>query len=352
MAAPTNKPAKTSPMGRLSKPIYTRTSVLCNGQIAWKVRRDKDMEYNKTDLLRAELRPVTDVTDDLRALNSLQIQRANPLTPIEIKQPLRHVQSALPTAIRAHIYTGDLYGSAGGVFHSCSDSDFKLRLSGIFTNETRGSGNMNYNDFFRRLRRAEWLLWDVEAEKGHWVAVIAHLYKGTMRNPYKKEFPDNPNVPATVSSFDFNKINEWCVVTARHSPEAEAMVDRVKKRLPAILGEGGISFDEGSEIYPSIWIPTNDTTWGSGLCVYNLIKTLMHRITEFYCRRLPHQKSFWSPLPGWLNLDEVRAEMQVSLLGSPDTFPDNVSRSTNILVLGPSCPALHGSEWLPISNCH
>ncbi|KAI1187129.1 hypothetical protein F5B17DRAFT_334884 [Nemania serpens] len=223
MAAPTDKPAKTSPMGRLRKPIYTRTSVLCNGQIAWKVGRDKDMEYDKTDLERADLRPVTDVTDDLRALNSLQIQRTNPLTPIEIKQPLRHVQSSLPSALRAHIYTGDLYGSAGGVFHSCSDSEFEHRLSSVFANEIRGNGNVSYNDFFRRLRRAEWLLWDVEAEKGHWAAVIAHLYKGTMRNPNKEEFPDNPNVPAVVPFFDFNRIDEWCVVTARRSPRANAI---------------------------------------------------------------------------------------------------------------------------------
>lgn len=316
MAAPTDKPAKTSPMGRLSKPIYTRTSVLCNGQITWKVGRDKDMEYNKTDLQRADLRPVTDVTDDLRALNSLQLQRSNPLTPIEIKQPLRHVQSSLPSAVRAHIYTGDLYGSAGGVFHSCSDSEFRHRLSGVFANKVRGNGDVNYNDFFRRLRRAEWLLWDVEAEKGHWAAVIAHMYRGTMPNPNKKQFPDNPNVPAVVPSFDFNRVNEWCVVTSRRSPGANAMVDRIKKRLPEVLREGKISLDKDSEIYPAIWIPTNNASWASGLCVYDLIKTLMHRITEFHCRRLPHQKSFWSPLPGWLNLDEVRAEMQVSLLGS------------------------------------
>ncbi|KAI1118729.1 hypothetical protein F5Y14DRAFT_178198 [Nemania sp. NC0429] len=298
------------PIGRLSKPIYTRTSVLCNGQIAWKVGRDKDMEYDKTDPQRADLRPVTDVTDDLHALNSLQIQRSNPLTPIEIKQPLRHVQSCLPTAVRPHVYTGDLYGSAGGVFHACSDSEFQHRLSGVFGNETRANGAVEYNNFFRPLRRAEWLLWDVEAEEGHWAAVIAHLYKGKMPNPNKKDHPDNPDVPAVVQSFSFNRIDEWCVVTARRSPRANKMVDRIRKRLPAVLAEGNIGLDEDSEIYPAIWIPTNNTTWASGLCVYDLIKTLMHRVTEFHCRRLPHQKSFWSPLPGWLNLDEVRAEMQ------------------------------------------
>ncbi|KAI1736731.1 hypothetical protein F4680DRAFT_451586 [Xylaria scruposa] len=303
------KPAKTSQPGRLNKPIYARTSVLCNGQIVWKVGSAQDMEYAKSDVKKAELRSPDDAADDLNALNSLQIYRAKPLTPLEIKQPLRHVQSCLPGDVKARIYTGDLYGSAEEVF-SCPDRQFQIRANRAFENEVRGDGEMNYNDFFRRLRRAEWLLWDVEAEKGCWVAVVAHLYKSTIRNPNKKFFPDNPDIPSSITSPDFNKIDEWCVVTAQRSTEGEAMVDRVKSRLSTILKKGKIGMDENSEIKPAIWVPMDETNWSSGLRVYALIKTLMHRLTELHCTKRRHQPTFWQPVSGWLNVDEVRAEMQ------------------------------------------
>ncbi|KAI0189336.1 hypothetical protein EV127DRAFT_108354 [Xylaria flabelliformis] len=303
------KPGKTSQPGRLNKPIYARTSVLCNGQIVWKVGSAQDMEHVKSDVKRAELKSPTDVMDDLNALNSLQLYRAKPLTPLELKQPLRHVQSCLPGDVKARIYTGDLYGSAEGVF-SCPDHQFETRAKRVFENEVRGDGEMNYNDFFRRLRRAEWLLWDVEAEEGCWVAVIAHLYKSTIRNPNKKSFPDDPDIRSSIISPEFNKIDEWCVVTAKRSPEGEAMVDRVKNRLSTILRKGKIGIDQDSEVKPAIWVPMDETNWSSGLHVYSLIKTLMHRLTELHCTKRRHRPTFWHPVSGWLNIDEVRAEMQ------------------------------------------
>ncbi|KAI8632497.1 hypothetical protein F5Y19DRAFT_492321 [Xylariaceae sp. FL1651] len=309
MAAPRGKPSKTSNPGHIDKPIYARTNVLCNGQIAWKVGWELDLEYNKADPQKADLRPIIDVKDDLNALNSLQIQRARSLTPIEVKQPLRHVHSCLPKAVRAQIYTGDLYGSAGDVF-SCPDNGFKSKKKHVFGNEVRANRDLIYNDFFRRLRRAQWFLWDVEAEKGHWVAVLAHLYKKDIRNPAKRENPTDPDIPSVIPSPGFNRIDQWCVVTARRSPEGNTMVDRVRKRLPEILKEGRVRFDKNSEINPAIWVPMDESNWSSGIRVYALIKTLMHRITEFYCKQVPQQQSFWDPLPGWLNVDEVRAEMQ------------------------------------------
>ncbi|KAI0447947.1 hypothetical protein F4803DRAFT_545993 [Xylaria telfairii] len=302
MAAPTSKPAKTSRAGQPNNPIYTRTSVLCNGQIVWKVGSNQDMEYTETDPYRNELKPTTDVNDDLIALNSLQMYRSKPITPLELKQPLRHVQFCLPKDVKARIYTGDLYGSAKGVF-SCPNDEFKTKTGEVFLNELRGDGELNYNEFFRRLRRAEWLLWDVEAEKGHWVAVIAHLYKGPAQNPNKSK-------PSSIKSSDFNRIDKWCVVTAQRSPEGDAMVDRVKERLPAVLREGRIEIDKNSEMTPAIWVPMDETNWSSGLRVYALIKTLMHRITEFHCTKRHNRPSFWHPVSGWLNVDEVRAEMQ------------------------------------------
>jgi hypothetical protein len=268
------------------------------------------MTYSATDPQRADLRPIADVVDDLNALNSLQIQRAKSLTPIEVKQPLRHVHYCLPKPIKARIYTGDLYGSAGEVF-SCPDDEFRTRMQKIFENEVRVDGEQIDNDFFRRLRRTEWFLWDVEAEKGHWVAVIAHLYKKDIRNPNKRYLPDNPNVPSVIPSPAFNRIDEWCVVTARRSPQGDDMVNRVKQRFPEILRQGRIRIDKDSEVNPAIWVPIDESNWSSGIRVYALIKTLMHRVTEFYCSKVQHQQSFWDPLPGWLNIDEVRAEMQV-----------------------------------------
>ncbi len=274
------------------------------------------MGFSLTDLQRADLNPITDVTEDLNALNGLQIQRAKPLAPVELKQPLRHVQSSLPKAVKSVIYTGDLYGSAEDVF-SCQFLEFEKKLKGVFGNEVRANGKINYNDFFRRLRRSEWLLWDVEAEKGHWVAVIAHLYKKPIRNPNKKKFANNADIPATIPSPDFNQIDEWCVVSAQRSLEADAMVQSVKDRLRDVLKEGKIRLDPGSEVQSGVWVPMDDLKWSSGLYVYTLIKTLMHRITDFYCRQVPYNKSFWGPLPGWLNIDDVRAEMQVSLRSAP-----------------------------------
>ncbi|KAI1312588.1 hypothetical protein F5Y03DRAFT_390930 [Xylaria venustula] len=309
MAAPTEKPLNTSPRGRPNQLIYARTSVLCNGQISWKVGGSTDMEYTETDPQRADLKSIDDATDDLNALNGLQMYRAKPLAPLEVKQPLRHAQSSLPRAVKSRIYTGDLYGSEGAVF-SCPAEDLKNQIENVFSNERRGDGGLNYNDFFRRLRRSEWLLWDVEAEKGHWVAVIAHLYKRRIRNPNKQYFLDNPDIPAMILSDEFNRIDEWCVVTPEHSSKGEAMANRVKDRLTAVLREGRVGFDSKSEMKTGIWIPKDQSNWSSGLHIYNLIKTLMHRITEFYCRELCHDKSFWGPLPGWVNVDEVRAEMQ------------------------------------------
>ncbi|GAW25257.1 hypothetical protein SAMD00023353_0303680 [Rosellinia necatrix] len=309
MATRTGKRWEISPTGHPSKPIYTRTSVLCNGQIAWKVGRDQDMTYTKDDPERAELRPIGDVTEDLNALNGLQIHRTKPLTPLELKQPLRHVHSSLPNAVKARIYTGDLYGSTGGVF-SCSDKAFTTKVGDVFGDEVRRDGGLKSKSFFRRLRSSEWLLWDVEAAKGHWVAVIAHLYKKTDRDPCWGLFSEDSDEQVTAKSTDFNRIDEWCVATARRSPEGDAMVERVKRRLPKVLKEGGFKLDKDSEIDPAIWVPMDESNWSSGIRVYALIKALMYRVAELYCKGLPHQPSFWGPLPGWLNVDEVRAEMQ------------------------------------------
>ncbi|KAI0508360.1 hypothetical protein F5B22DRAFT_402141 [Xylaria bambusicola] len=309
MVVPVKKPSGSAPKGRLDNPIYARTSVLCNGQIVWKVRGEQDLTYSATDPQRADLRYPIDATDNLNALNGLQLYRSKPLAPLELKQPLRHVQSSLPKAVKSAIYTGDLYGSLGGVF-SCLNEDFDTTVSNVFGNEVRGDGNLNYNDFFRRLRRSEWLLWDVEAEKGHWVVVVAHLYKSIIGNSKKRNFPDNANIPATTQSSDFNAIDAWCIVSPENGKHGDALVKRVETRLPAVLVEGGIRFDVDSERIASIWVPTDKSNWASGLHVYNIIKTLMHRLTEFHCRETAYDESFWDPLPGWLNVDEVRAEMQ------------------------------------------
>ncbi|KAI0200053.1 hypothetical protein F4808DRAFT_175950 [Astrocystis sublimbata] len=303
------KPARTSRPGHPNKLIYARTSVLCNGQIAWKVGQDRDMEFSRSDARKAELRPIEEAEDDLNALNGLQVYRSKPLTPLEVKQPLRHVQSSLPSAVKARVYTGDLYGSTDSVFF-CPNSLFQATCKRVFGNDVRADGAMNYNDFFRRLRRAEWLLWDVEADEGHWVAVIAHLYKSPIRNPNKKLFKEDGSIPSSVPSPDFNRIDEWCVVTPERSPQGRALVQRVRRRLPTILLEGNIRFDSDSEIQPALWIPEDDTDWSSGLRIFALIKTLMHRVAEFHCKGRGHQPSFWHPTSGWLNIDEVRAEMQ------------------------------------------
>ncbi|KAI0104759.1 hypothetical protein GGR51DRAFT_218712 [Nemania sp. FL0031] len=307
VATPAERPAKSAVRGRTDTPKYSRTSVLCNGQIVWKVGSDRDMDINLNDEEKADLRAVKDVKDDLNALNGLQLYRSRPLTPIEIKQPLRHVHMCLPNNVKARTYTGDLYGSIGHVF-SCSDEDFNARRQNIFGVAVQ---DILYHDFFRRLRRTEYLLWDVEAEKGRWVAVIAHLYSG---NSSEEESPNVSGRPPTSPAVDRNRIDEWCIVSAERSPAATARVERVRQRLPKVLREGGFSIDRDSEIDPAIWVPMDPTSWASGLFIFAVIKTLLHRITEFYCKQQTHQRSFWDPIPGWLNIDEVRAEMQVRFI--------------------------------------
>ncbi|KAJ8116875.1 hypothetical protein ONZ43_g4341 [Nemania bipapillata] len=253
------------------------------------------MEPNRIDPQRADLRPVRDVAEDLNALNGLQIHRAKPLNPVELKQPLRHAHYCLPTAVKTTIYMGDRYGSRDGVF-SCADDDFQQRATTVFGNQVRGDGELNYNDFFRRLRRSEWLLWDVEAERG-----------GSLGRRHRPLIQGC----STVTSDEFNRVDEWCVVSARRAPDTDAMVERVRRRFPQVLREGRVRVDRDSERNPGLWVPPDQTAWGSGLYVYAIIKALMQRVTEFHCRRLPHQtEAFWAPLPGWLNIDEVRAEMQ------------------------------------------
>lgn len=311
MATPNKKPAGAATRGRPDRPIYARTSVLCNGQIVWKVRGEQDLTFSATDPQKADLKSPTDAMDDLNALNGLQFKRSGALEPLELKQPLRHVQSSLPKVVKPTIYTGDLYGSMGDVF-SCPSEAFETRRKNVFGNEIRANGNMNYNDFFRRLRRSEWLLWDVQPEKGHWVLVIAHLSKSRINNPNKKNFSDNANIPATITSPDFNVVDDWCIVSPERGIQGETLVERVESRLEAVLKEGRIKI-ETMERPGSIWIPTTKIPWASGLHVFNIIKTLMHRITEFYCHEAEYDESFWDPLPGWVNLDEIRAEMQVCL---------------------------------------
>jgi hypothetical protein len=112
------------------------------------------MEYNEADSQRADLKPIADVMDDIYALNNLQVQRTYPLTPLEVKQPLRHAHSSLPRPVMARIYTGDVYGSKGGVF-LCPDDEFQSKMHKVFKNELRADETMIYNDFFRRLSRTE-----------------------------------------------------------------------------------------------------------------------------------------------------------------------------------------------------
>ncbi|KAI1367335.1 hypothetical protein F5Y08DRAFT_336795 [Xylaria arbuscula] len=301
------KPAGAAARGQPDHPIYARTSVLCNGQIVWKVRGEQELTFSETDPEKADLRSPADAIDDLNALNGLQFKRNGVLQPIELKQPLRHVQSSLPKPVKSKIYTGDLYGSMGDVF-SCPPEEFATRCRDVFGNELRADGNMNYNDFFRRLRRSEWLLWDVQPEKGHWVVVVAHLHKSVVPNPNKKNFSDNANIPAFTTSPDFNMVDAWCIISPERKRKGDALVQRVETRLEAVLRQGRIGIDQ--EQRGSVWVPTTRIAWTTGLHAFNIIKTFMHRITELHCRQQDYDESFWDPLPGWLNVDDVRAEMQ------------------------------------------
>ncbi|KAI1074421.1 hypothetical protein F5B20DRAFT_563688 [Whalleya microplaca] len=115
---------------------------------------------------------------------------------------------------------------------------------------------------------------------------------------------------------EYNRINEWCIVSPDRSERSKTLVQRVRTRFLQIMSDGDIIVPGGSELAKSIWVPPLDPTRSgevertSGLHVYALIRQIMHRITDRLCRGVYHNRTLWAPTSGWINVDEVRAEMQ------------------------------------------
>ncbi|KAI1496054.1 hypothetical protein F5X99DRAFT_425222 [Biscogniauxia marginata] len=297
-----------TPAGSDNDPIWARTSVLCNGQIAYKVKNKNELEPRQDPKdPRYNYKPGRDAADNLFSLNSLQISRKHALSGLEVARPLSHAWGCLPLPVQNRIWLGADFGWEGDIF-KCPDNDFNNRMGAKFGKRTRANGKVIYSKFFQQVRSAEYLLWPVEVDDGHWMAVLAHLRKRNVPNPAKPANLGNDAIPDTIPSKDYNSILRWGVVTARRDPPAQALKNRVRQRFAEIVKQGDLTLSNNLET--ELWVPEDTDNFSSGLRVYNLIKEQMHRVTEFYCREIPHQGSFWDPHRGWLDVDEVRSEMQ------------------------------------------
>ncbi|KAH9908946.1 hypothetical protein F4778DRAFT_714698 [Xylariomycetidae sp. FL2044] len=292
-------PQSKSAVGNLELPQWQRSSVLSNGIIEPKSNG---------------VRPIGAVTkvpcaENLEALNKLQLTRASPLDGVQVRFPLEDVYRSRPKEVQDRVYLGRRFGYLYKLFDG-TDERFQDLITKFFRVRGRRAGAAaradDHKEFFRNLRSREYLLWPVVANDGDkWVAVIAHLIKKDKPNPDALANPLDASIPQTIPSNDFNHVDEWCVVDPGRSQSA---IQNVQTRFASILGADGITLNPTPR--QPIWVPSVRDNFSSGIRVYALIKQLMDRITQSHCMEQPHGPSFWDPTDGWLNVDEVRGEMQ------------------------------------------
>ncbi|KAI5923206.1 hypothetical protein F4810DRAFT_669318 [Camillea tinctor] len=301
--------ASKTPIGTQDTPIWARTSVLSNGQIVAKVKAKTELEPRKdpTDP-RSRYRDVEDTADNLHALNSLQISRSNVLRGFEVTRPLLHVWECLPEAVQERIGLGGESGWEDGLFPP-NRQTFIDNIEPQLRKKTQADGKVIYADLLQQIRSSQYFLWPIEAEEGCWMAVILHLGKENIINPAKAKAPKNPKVPDTIPPDSYNTIINWAVVYPRPEQAARNLRDRVIRRLGRIVRRGDLRLHDDREI--RLWVPEQLEDFGSGIRVFNILKEQMLRVTDFFSQETGHQQSFWANHRGWLNVDEIRGEMQV-----------------------------------------
>ncbi|KAI1336947.1 hypothetical protein F5Y15DRAFT_426705 [Xylariaceae sp. FL0016] len=325
---PTDAPDR----GGTKEPVYARTSVLCNGLMAWKIGSRAAMRVNpgnhNDSQEREGLVPAFQAQSPLLALNLLQWSRTSRLEMgEEMTEPLAHVQESLPTAVGNLIYCGGRAGhdlaqprrhgaQDAGIFW-CEDLDFQITRKTLFPFTRRADGVYQWHkgSFYDEMRRHEYLLWPVMAATGDWMAVVAHLVKLPTPSKARIAQPHGATTPVMVPSEWYNAVQEYAIVSPRAAgpgSKTRQAVERVNTRFLEILARGKIKVADDAR--REIWVPTDLTDFASGLRIFALIKELMLRITEFYCTRgnkvQGHDsRAFWAPMRGWLNVDEVRSEM-------------------------------------------
>ncbi|KAI0593878.1 hypothetical protein F4775DRAFT_606959 [Biscogniauxia sp. FL1348] len=299
---------KQTPSGTQNDPIWARTSVLCNGQIVYKVKAKTELEprADPTDP-RNKYKPVKDTAENLHALNSLQLSRYNSLGGYEVTRPLLHVWECLPRQVKRRIGLGGDTGWSQELFTS-NRPDFKNLIVPQISKTIHANGQVEYAELLQEIRSSQYFLWPIEALQGVWMGVILYLEKGSIVNPAKAANPNNPKVPHRLRSKSYNRIRGWDVVFPPRDPASLVLRDRVIRRLRRILRHGDLRIRWQTERH--IWVPEQPDNFSSGIRVFHALKEQMHRVTELFCREAGHRNWFWKRHSGWLNIDEVRSEMQ------------------------------------------
>ncbi|CAJ2502104.1 Uu.00g049570.m01.CDS01 [Anthostomella pinea] len=269
-------------VGVIDEPVFSRASVLDNGLIGEK-------PPSQNGLTRGNgFRPPKEAENNLYALNTLQLARERPLEALNVLQPLLYLQDRLPETVgdQISILTPGPVNVFGG-----SEANFERRQLRLYGTDL---------EFWNSIKGAQYVFWPIQAEKGHFVTAIFHSLRGDEADPNFDETTKHlGRRERRVRAREYSRVEAWSVVDPVRSDQARARVTRVRDRIQRIFAsEGSITFAPGS--YKD-----------SGIRCFALVKQMMQRITDFFCREEGYQEgSYWDPdTSGWLNVDQVRYEM-------------------------------------------
>jgi hypothetical protein len=303
------KPFRSRPfqasVGTVDAPVFSRGTIVDNGLIGEKPPSRTLLENS------ADIPDPAETENDLYALNSLQMQRDWPLEPLSVQIPLEHLRDNLPPGLRNRVGVATC---ASTYVFNCSEENVDRRIRKMYR---------KWPSFWEIFRTSEYVFWPIQAEKGYFVTAIFHLAKGFIDDP---DFDPDEDPEADIPQIDsprYNIVEGWSVVDpVQDDDDAQRRVGRVKDRIQRILQKEGFVFDVGSYKGDDTtdgaqsglpWVPPpvhGDEVWSSGIRSFALVRQLIQRVLDFYCRKQGYQDSFFEePTCGWINIDQVRHEM-------------------------------------------
>ncbi|KAI0101491.1 hypothetical protein GGR51DRAFT_574898 [Nemania sp. FL0031] len=301
------RPFRTRPfkprVGKPDVPVFSRGTILDNGLIGEKPPSRASLEASRF------VPDPEETENDLYALNSLQLRRGWPLEQLSVQIPIEYLRDNLPPGAR------DLVGIAicGTPYvFNCTEENLARRTYKMYN---------RWQAFWDIFRTSEYVIWPIEAERGYFVTAIFHMEKGLMDDP---DFDTDENVDTDVPQVQnprFGIVGAWSVVDAQRGVVAQERVTRVRDRIRRALEIQRIVFNpqsyqehtaENGEQWSLPWVPppNADDGWSSGIRSFALVRQLIQRILDSYCRGQGFNDAFFvQPTCGWLNVDQVRHEM-------------------------------------------
>jgi len=279
--------ARGKPVGGTAEvPIYTRATILDNGLIGAKPANKTGIERN------ADIPDPTSTADDLYALNCLQLFREMPLEPMSVQIPMENVIDNLPKPLHLRVRIAP----AGGT------DVFGADVEGIDT--VIKQTYENYDRLWNMFAACEYIFWPIEVATGHFVTAIFHLRQS-------------------------NVVESWSVVEPQRGEKGLKTVARVASVIQKMFAMKNIVVEtdsyrddshkdpeEGFRPWSLPWVPPADygeddsQVWHSGIRSFALVRQLIWRVLDKYCKKEEHDESFWTePTCGWLNIDQVRHDM-------------------------------------------